>query len=92
MKKRFLVLLTALVMGLTMSAGPVFAGGDGGGGGDHDGKKRLCVKHFTGSETNPYNFLYLPKKAALKHKANHGDVIFGGVDSRAECKALDDTP
>lgn len=94
MKKRVLVLLTALIMALTMSAGPVLAGGDNGDGddGDHDGKKRVCVKHFTGSETNPYNFLWLPKKAALRHVDQHGDRIVGGVDTRAECKALDDTP
>ncbi len=94
MKKRVLVLLAALIMALTMSAGPVFAGGDNGGDddGDHDGKKRVCVKHFTSSETNPYNFLWLPKNAALHHVAQHGDIIVGGVDSKAECKAKDDTP
>jgi hypothetical protein len=94
MRRIALILTVAAVMALTMAmAGAAFAGGkDGGGGGDNDGKKRLCVKHFTSSETNPYNFLYLPKKAALNHVANHGDRIIPGVDSRAECKALDDTP
>ena len=91
MRRVALVLTVAAVMALALAmTAPAFAGSDGGG--DHDGKERLCVKHFTSSETNPYNFLYLPKKAALKHVANHGDVIIGGVDSRAECKALDDTP
>jgi hypothetical protein len=93
MKKRVLVLLTALMMALTISVGTAFAGGkDGGDGGDHDGKKRLCVKHFTSSEVNPYNFLWLPRQAALNHVAQHGDRIIQGVDSRVECKALDDTP
>jgi hypothetical protein len=95
MRRVALVLTVAAIMALALAmAGAALAGGKdgGGGGGDHDGKKRLCVKHFTSSETNPYNFLYLPRKAALNHVANHGDRIIRGVDSRAECKALDDTP
>jgi hypothetical protein len=96
MRRVALILTVAAVMALALAVpAPAFAGGKdggGGGGGNHDGKKRLCVKHITSSETNPYNFLYLPKKAALNHVANHGDRIVRGVDSRAECKALDDTP
>jgi hypothetical protein len=92
MKKRVLVLLTALMMALTMSVGPALAGGKDGGGGGNGGKKRVCVKHFTSSEVNPYNFLWLPLNAAQNHVDQHGDRIIQGVDSRAECKALDDTP
>jgi hypothetical protein len=52
-------------------------------------KKSVCVKHFTHSKTNPYNFLWLPKNAGLKHKENHGDKIFWEVKSKEACKAKD---
>jgi hypothetical protein len=93
MRRRLAQVLTTMALAMFVVAPPALAGGDNGGDdGDHDGKKRKCVKHFTGSETNPYNFLWLPRNAALNHVAQHGDIIVGGVDSRAECKALDDTP
>ncbi len=92
MKKRVLVLLTALIMALTMSVGPALAGGKDGGGGGNDGKKRVCVKHFTSSAVNPYNYLWLPLNAAQNHGVQHGDEIIRYVASRVECKALEDTP
>jgi hypothetical protein len=55
-------------------------------------KKSVCVKHFTKKKTNPYNFLWLPKNAGLKHKENHGDKIFWEVKSKEACKAKDKTP
>ena len=94
MRRRLAQVLTTMALAMFVVAPPVLAGGDNGDGddGDHDGKNRKCVKHSTGSETNPYNFLWLPRNAALNHVAQHGDIIVGGVDSRAECKALDNTP
>ena len=78
MKKRVLVLLTAIVVALAMTAGPVFAGGGHGGG--HDGKDdggkgKVCVKHFTGSKKNPHNYILIPKKAFHKGHKKHGDYI-----------------
>jgi hypothetical protein len=68
MKKRLLVLLTAIVMGLTMTAAPVFAGGYGNGDGKDKEKVYCKVKHKG-------HYIVVPKKAALKHKEQHGDKI-----------------
>ncbi len=90
MRRRLAQVLTTMALAMFVVAPPALAGGDNGGGdGDHDGKKRKCVKHFTSSETNPYNFLWLPKNAGLKHKENHGDKIFWEVKSKEACKAKD---
>jgi hypothetical protein len=68
------VLLIALVVGLAMTAGPVVAGGGGNDDGGN-GKGKVCVKHFTGSKTNPYNYIFIPKKAFDNGHKQHGDKI-----------------
>ncbi len=72
MKRRILVLLTALIMALTLSAAPVLAAG-----GNHygKGKEKVCVKHYTGSKKNTYNYISIPKKAFYKGHMKHGDQI-----------------
>ena len=74
MKRRVLVLLTALLMGLAMSAGPVLA--SGGHTEEEKGKEKVCVKHYTSSKKNKYHYISISKKAFYKgHKKQHGDKI-----------------
>lgn len=75
----------ALMMGLALSAGPVLASGDHTE--EDKGKKKVCVKHYTGSKKNKYNYISIPKKAFYKgHKKQHGDKIV----SKKYCMKQDD--
>ena len=77
MKKRIMVLALAMLLAVSMTAGPVFASGDYGKKHD-DGKSKgkvVClVKHKAG-KSGKHVVIKVPKHAAKKHVKQHGDKI-----------------
>jgi hypothetical protein len=69
--RRILVLLTAAMVALSMTAGAALAH-DYGNGKDKD-KDKVCVKHKTGSKKNKYVFIKVPAKDVKNGKAKHGN-------------------
>lgn len=75
MKKRIMVLALAMLLALSMTAGPVFAGADSGKKDDRGKDKVVClVKHKAG-KSGKHVVIKVPKHAAKKHAEKHGDKI-----------------